>query len=111
MSSAQVHREGHSKTGINKSKGMGAEENDVEIGTDQTYGLGGEQGQVYKIRRRKCWVGLAVLKDKPKGLDLVLQPRGQQPFSVKDQTVNILTSVDHVLAITTTQPCHHSTKQ
>lgn len=39
---AQAHEEGYSQTGITKTKGTGAEQNDAEVGTDQPYGLAGE---------------------------------------------------------------------
>lgn len=67
---AQGHRKGHSKTGINKAKGMGTEENDVKIGSDQPCGLAGEHGQGYESRRREYWAGLAVLNAKLKDSDL-----------------------------------------
>lgn len=57
---AQVHGEGHSGTGINKVKGTRAEENDVEIGTDQPYGFAGRvltsqlKGSAYLLATLLC---------------------------------------------------------
>ena len=39
---------------------------------------------------------------------VLLKSRGQQTFPVKDQKMNRLGSVGHMVSVTTTQLCHHS---